>query len=162
MSRASSARKFFAYRNGEQGKHEFVMAGKRDAGAAGFGGTLDHISARAILLHEVHIRGGEVAGVTPEVARQVESLEKDLGHDNGGAEIQHDAAREGTRYRGESMEVIHGRGANRATNGGWSTVSVCGGEDAGGAKLEPGAIDLAADNLSQPSVLVCRKACRAV
>src|SRR5215471_1588928 len=178
MSRASSARKFFAYRNGEQGKHEFVMAGKRDAGAAGFGGTLDHISARAILLHEVHIRGGEVAGVTPEVARQVESLEKDLGHDHGGAEIQHDAAREGTGYRGESMEVIHGRGANRATiggwmhmrdvraerdvHGGWSTVSVCGGEDAGGAKLEPGAIDLAADNLSQPLVLVCRQACRAI
>src|SRR5215813_12913021 len=118
MSRASSARKFFADRHGKQGKHKFVMAGKRDAGAAGFGWTLDHISARAILLHEVHVGGGEVARVTPEVARQVESLEKDLGHNHGRAEIQHDAPREGAGYCGETMEVIHGRGANRATIGG--------------------------------------------
>src|SRR5262249_48248978 len=107
-----------------------------------------------------------------------ESLEKDLGHNHGRAEIQHDAPREGAGYCGETMEVIHGRGANRATigggvhmrdvraerdvHGGWSPAAVCGGEDAGGAKLESGAIDLAADNLSQPSVLVRRKSRRAV
>src|SRR5262249_43435445 len=178
MSRASVPREFFSHRHGEQGKHQFVMAGKRDAGAASFGGALDHISARAILLHEVHVGSGEVARVAPEVAREVESLEKNLGHDYGGAKVQHDAARECAGYRGETMEVIHGRGAYRATigggmhmrdvraerdvHGGWSPASVCGGEDAGGAKLESGAIDLAADNLSQPSVLVRRKSRRAV
>src|SRR5215469_474500 len=154
------------------------MAGKRDAGAAGFGGTLDHISARAILLHEVHVGGGEVARVAPEVASEVESLEKNLGHDHSGAEVQHDPAREGASDRGETMEVIHGRGAyrpaigggvhmrdvraERDVHGGWSTASVCSGEDTGGAKLELGAIDLAANNLSQPLVLVRRQARRAI
>src|SRR5262249_40925836 len=71
------------------------------------------------------------------------------------------------------MEVIHRRradcgpigsrmhvrdvGSERDMHGGRNTAPIRGREDAGGAKLEPGAIDLATHDFAQPLVLVSRQ-----
>ena len=93
----------------EQGNHDFVMADEVEALAAELGRAALDVLGRAVVARHVEGRGGEALDLVAEIARDGQRLEENLGHDDGAADVQHDAALELRADGGECLEIAIGR-----------------------------------------------------
>src|ERR1700722_19753214 len=73
-----------------------------------------HILGGSIMADHVEGDGREVFDLVTEVAGDRERLEKNLGHDDGGSDIQHNAALKLRDNRGKLLEVDVARFAEHA------------------------------------------------
>src|SRR5688572_29174731 len=90
------------------------MAGEAVASADAVGGALHDVGVRPVGLDEVHVHGGEVRDLVPEVARERDRLQEDLRQQHRGADVQVDAPpAEARDDAGEDAEVEMG-GASTA------------------------------------------------
>src|SRR3954462_8921632 len=89
------------------------MSGELNTTPTGECGTLDDVDARPVMPLHVAVACGEVRGTAAvEVARDRQRFEEYLGHDDGAAEIQHDAPVMQIGQRaGEAFEIAVTGGA---------------------------------------------------
>ena len=91
-----------------------MVAGESVAAAACVGvGAFDDVDSGAVVLEEVEVDGGEIAERVAEVANDANGFEKDFGHDDGGPDVEIDAAFiEAADHFAEEAEVVVGRFAD--------------------------------------------------
>src|SRR5438552_11445439 len=78
--------------SGEEGKPDFVRADERIALAAAEEGPLQDVLLGAIVADLIEIRGHEPRGLVSQIPHRRESFQEDLGQDDRGPEVEHDAA----------------------------------------------------------------------
>lgn len=84
------------------------------AATAGVGvGAFDDVDSGAVVLEEIEVDGGEIAERVAEVANDADGFEKDFGHDDGGSDVEIDAAFiEAANHFAKEAKVVVGRFAD--------------------------------------------------
>ena len=108
-----------------------MMAGERVAAAAGVGvGPFDDVDRGTVVLEKIEVDGGEVAEGIAEIADDADGFKEDFGHDDGGADVEIDAAFvEAADHFAEEAEVVVRRFAYRG--------AICAGVSVGGVGTVP-------------------------
>lgn len=79
---------------GEEGDHDFVVAGESEAPASALGGPAHDVRVRPVVLDKVHVHRGEVLERMAEIPGEGYGLEEYLGKKHRGAEVYVRAALE--------------------------------------------------------------------
>src|SRR5579875_1179244 len=76
--------------------------------------SLTYFRTWMAVVHKVYVCGGEISGLRPKIARQIERFEENLGHDYRRTKVDHDAPGKLAHYGCQPVKVVHRRLAYRS------------------------------------------------